>query len=112
LKEILTNDKTETAGFQNGNKLVNNLWRCSNHGLCPFNYPIFSENFNEAMKQNSNLAQVVDALQLEQLTSDELLITDGGESAWYWVAYYVGSFHRSASIGPSHYHRYRAEFGK
>jgi hypothetical protein len=112
LEEILTNDKTETAGFQNGNKLVNNLWRCSDHGLCPFNCPIFSENFNEAMKQNSNLAQVVEALQLEQLTGDELLITDGGESVWYWIAYGAGWLQKNVSEGVSHYSHNRAEFGK
>ena len=32
---------------------------------------------------------------LKELSADETLMTDGGESLWYWIAYGIGSIGRS-----------------
>lgn len=33
----------------------------------------------------------IEATQLVELSQDELMQAQGGESAWYWVAYGIGS---------------------
>jgi len=49
---------------------------------------------------------------LANLLSEEIHEINGGESAWYWVAYYAGTLNRYVSSSVSHYSYYRSEFGK
>lgn len=35
--------------------------------------------------------------QFSELSTDEMMDTQGGESAWYWIAYGIGSWYNAVS---------------
>ena len=49
---------------------------------------------------------------LKELSLQEMKDISGGESGWYWVAYYLGITFKETASGLDHYSRHKAEFGK